>query len=260
MSPSQQLVCNRWYRVSLMVSATICVIVIVKSTVLRRRRTTHCTPSLSHMRRATTERRGIDMLSAILYINLADRKDRKTRLLKNLSNVGVDHSRVHRIDAVRHKMGAVGCAKSHIKTLEQIAAAGYDTALVLEDDFVWKEPPDVVDSVLRTMLSDGSWNVCLLTCNGVCDTMNDYKKRVITCQTASAYIIRIDYVPKLLALWKSKLPDLQSNGITHGGMYAIDQTWKALQSSDEWVATNPFLGKQGASYSDIMGGHVDYGV
>ena len=190
--------------------------------------------------------RVFDTLSAVLYINLAERTDRKARILENLSAAGIDDARVQRVDAVKHNLGAIGCAKSHIKALEHVLASGYDNTLILEDDFVWDVSPEVVNRVLSAVLFDKEWSVCLLACNGACEILSDYKQRVIKCMTTSAYIIRKHYVPKLLGLWKDMLPSLEANALpTTGSKFAIDITWQRLQAASltDWVATNPYLGK-----------------
>jgi hypothetical protein len=40
--------------------------------------------------------------------------------------------------------------------------------------------------------------------------------------------------------------------------FSIDQTWKILQQEGGWYSSNPMIGYQGQSYSDIEGKDVDY--
>lgn len=212
--------------------------------------------------RAACSRSGINRVCQILYINLEFRRDRKQRLLRELTKVGTDATRIRRIDAVHRERGSVGCAESHIKALRESMEMGSNVTLILEDDFVWHEGVDtsVVNDTLDKVLEDKDWKVCLLAANGRCRVVNDYKQAVQECQTTSAYLIRKAYVPVLRGHWEHCLPDLTHTKLPQGGKFSIDQTWKTLQRQGGWIATNPLLGKQGASYSDIVKADVDYGV
>jgi len=204
---------------------------------------------------------GINRLERIVYINLAHRTDRNIRLLSQLMQVGTNATLIRRQDAFLNVRGAVGCAESHIAVLRQLRDDGVSAALVLEDDFVWRDPnPVLIQMKLDAAMQDPSWGVCLLAANGVCVPVDEHLQTVVECQTASAYIIRDFYVPKLLALWEEMLPGLKASTRETEGPLCIDQTWKALQRQGRWVATNPLLGKQGESYSDIEQRCVDYGV
>ena len=113
---------------------------------------------------------------------------------------------------------------------------------------------------LDAVMQDPSWGVCLLAANGICMPVDEHQQTVVECQTASAYIIRDWYMPTLLGLWEASLPFLKASTPETEGPWCIDQTWKGLQRSHRWAATNPLLGKQGASFSDIERRCVDYGV
>ena len=112
------------------------------------------------------------------------------------------------------------------------------------------------------VMQDPAWGVCLLAGNGVCKPVDENRQTVVECQTASAYIIRDFYIPKLLKVWEDTLPALKAATTETEGPLCIDQTWKVLQQQDQgqWLATNPLLGKQGESFSGIERRCVDYGV
>ena len=84
--------------------------------------------------------------------------------------------------------------------------------------------------------------------------------KVKDCQTASGYIIRKDYMIKLKEFWKNELNRFLKQDKPFGHNNAIDQSWKKLQKKDFWVLSNPILGKQAPSYSDIENKNVNYGV
>ena len=60
----------------------------------------------------------MEHIDVIFYINLEDRLDRKEHFLNEIRRLCLDEEKVIRIDAVKEKNGALGCTKSHIKTLE----------------------------------------------------------------------------------------------------------------------------------------------
>lgn len=201
----------------------------------------------------------------LFYINLAHRTDRKERLLGELEKVHYPQERIHRINAIRKQNGALGCGLSHIKALEKIQEMNLKEAIILEDDFVWKVPPDEVLTILHDALDQSYWEICLLACNGYVSDPHNHLGKVDVCQTASGYIVRRDYVQPLLDNWRDTMTRPE-NIDTHEAADIpenhIDQSWKTLQSQDSnvWVATQPLLGIQGESYSDIMQGHVNYQV
>tara|TARA_Y100001970_G_scaffold293482_1_gene440548 strand:- start:5240 stop:5845 length:606 start_codon:yes stop_codon:yes gene_type:complete len=194
-------------------------------------------------------------ISNILYINLKDRTDRKENIVKQMTKVEYPMKKLIRINAVKKEDGALGCALSHIKALKKAQKLGNKYTLILEDDFMWKSSNSTIDKTLGHILKLDNWDVCLLACNGKVKKFTNHSK-VIECQTASAYIININYIPKLLELWESKIKP----GIWNPKHCAIDQTWKILQKKDNWISTNPLIGKQMPSYSDIEKQKVDYGV
>lgn len=208
---------------------------------------------------------GIENYPHLFYINLAHRTDSKERLIGELEKVHYPHARIHRINAVGKKNGALGCGLSHIKALEQIQEMNLKEAIILEDDFVWKVPPEEVRTILQDALGQSYWKICLLACNGYVSDTHNHLGKVDVCQTASGYIVRRDYVQSLLDNWRATMTR-QENIDTHEAADIpenhIDQSWKTLQSQDSnvWVATQPLLGIQGDSYSDIMQGHVNYNV
>ncbi len=80
---------------------------------------------------------GWDLVDAVLYINLEHRVDRREHLLGELARAGVPAEKIHRVDAVRRDVGALGCTLSHIKAFNLMLEKGWSRVLVLEDDFTW---------------------------------------------------------------------------------------------------------------------------
>ena len=201
-------------------------------------------------------------LPKLYYINLEHRKDRKTHILRQLKKIDYPQSHIHRIDAIKHDNGATGCGLSHIKALE-LAQKNHknkrDYIIILEDDFTWIHDKNQTLKTLTHALNVSDWNVILLACNGTTSGAdNKYVRKVNKCQTTSGYIIRIGYIPKLLKIWKKDMLHRQYTK-KYIPDTCIDMSWKKIQHED-WYITNPKLGYQMESYSDIENRKVNYHV
>ena len=207
--------------------------------------------------------------SNVFYINLKHRKDRKEHILGELSKIEFSKNKIRRVNAIKKQNGHYGCALSHIKALEEIEKENMEYAFVFEDDFVWKYDIEKTKEILQNILNSKDWSICLLSCNGKTTKYSKYTRTVKSCQTTSGYIIRKDYVPILLNHWKSYIEKGHLNDETYdsnlkvnGYETAIDQSWKILQKKNKtkWKSSNPILGKQLPSYSDIEKKEVHYDV
>lgn len=196
-------------------------------------------------------KKGINNCNLILYINLKNRIDRKKNIENEIKKVHFNN-KIIRIDAIRKDKGSLGCALSHLKALELAYKMNSKFTLILEDDFMWKYDNYNVNNIL-TKIFNKQWDVCLLSCYGKRIKLNNYCSKALDCQTASGYIIKHSYIPILIKLWKSTISDNQVKP-------AIDRSWKILQKKDNWISTNPILGKQKPSYSDIEKKFVHYNV
>ena len=83
--------------------------------------------------------------------------------------------------------------------------------------------------------------------------------KVESAQTCSSYLIKINYIQTLLDIYEK---DLETYLKTEkwSDWYCTDQSWKILQSKDEWFSFQPSVGIQRKSYSDIMKGVVNYNL
>ena len=208
---------------------------------------------------------GINRFKKIYYINLKDREDRDKLINKELKKVGVNFENVERIDAVKHEIGGIGCAKSHIKTLKKGFKENQPYIIILEDDFIWNHDSKIVNDKLEKIyneLEKNQYDVCLLSCMGDVKNINDDISNVVKCQLTSGYIIRRDYINILKNFWIQKLEEANRLGVFNRTdttpSYHIDQTWKELQKKDNWIITEPVLGYQQPSFSDIGNKIVDY--
>jgi len=193
-----------------------------------------------------------------LYINLSSRQDRKLRLEGELAKAGLS---CNRMDAVakagvvatklvkKHGSGWEACRQSHVKALDLIAASKADYGLIFEDDAVWDQNMSVVHDVLsHAEESIKKYPVILLSCQNLKSWSNvwpadePWMRKIKMCATATAYIIRKDYIPTLRNLWAS-------TSLSE----PLDIAWWTLQSKDNWGLTTPSLVMQGKGWSDIDG-------
>lgn len=205
-------------------------------------------------------------MESIVYINLAHRSDRNGSLLKNLSSYGFDMTRVHRIDAVLNTMcGHIGCGESHVKAIELAIKNNWEETLFLEDDFIFTQPLDVVKKMLHN-LRDIEYDVVLLAegHKNLKESNYPFLKKIISCTTASGYIVRRHYYKTLLDNFKESVEVMKNELKQHiencaqqqipvsklNYCSAIDQYWFPLQQRDTFYVTNPILGCQDCSYSD----------
>ncbi len=176
-----------------------------------------------------------------IYINLEHRKDRNEEIRKELLEF-IPEENIHRIDAIKHDYGALGCSLSHIKALEY--AKQFDISCILEDDFVWMNKERVWNILNRLLIID--FNVFLGS--GFCDriiTKNGFFYNVTNSGSTSCYIIKKKYIDTLQNNFKESAALLN---LSKKKEYILDNYWKKLQP---FLTTNPCISKQRITYSDI---------
>lgn len=57
------------------------------------------------------------MFDKVIYINIKERSDRRSSIEKELHSLGVPAKKIHRLEAIRHLIGQIGCAQSHVKAI-----------------------------------------------------------------------------------------------------------------------------------------------
>ena len=68
------------------------------------------------------------------YINRSDRGFKNKECLDTLKSFGI--SQPIRLDAIKHEIGYVGCAQSHIKCIELAKERDYPFVCIFEDDII----------------------------------------------------------------------------------------------------------------------------
>ena len=196
-------------------------------------------------------------IDKIIYINLAHRVDRLHEITEELTKFNLVGER---FNAIPTSNGIVGCGYSHLEVLKLAKQRGYKNILILEDDFTFLVPKEQFEKELA-MLFDNEipFDVCMLAYNlkeSEASVHGPFLKRVLSAQTASAYIVNSTYYDTLINLYNVAIPLLKKTG--QHWIYANDQIWKRLQRKDNWVCFTTRIGKQRASYSDNGNSFVDY--
>jgi GR25 family glycosyltransferase involved in LPS biosynthesis len=199
----------------------------------------------------------------IWYINLDERTDRKEKVEQELKDAGfTENEHYVRLSAIKHVQGAIGCAMSHIECLKHAMIEQVEYAVIIEDDFIWKEPAKFAKQKIETAMMKYDFDVFLLAASMYgfqaqrIDARNKFIHKIISAQTTTGYIIAKKYIPKLLNNFENAVKILEQTGLKPLG--AIDVTWKQLQAEDNWMMYIPGLAKQSAGFSDIEGVDVDY--
>jgi GR25 family glycosyltransferase involved in LPS biosynthesis len=205
----------------------------------------------------------MDPIDAIFYINLESRPDRKEHFLQEIQKLTADTSKVHRIDAIHHTNGVIGCTMSHSKALQEfIAHPEWKSCIIFEDDFTfYQSDPSQNQAALQTLFTEfPAFDCCHLTISynlRGADTTCSSIKKVLAIQSASGYCVSKAFAPILLENLKESKDLLVQHG--HPELYAHDQYWKRLQPQSNWYFFTPPLGYQYANFSDINKAFADYG-
>jgi len=193
-----------------------------------------------------------DSIERVVYINLAERKDRRAHVEKELAIFPA--SKVLRFDAIKRELGGIGCTMSHIAVLEMAKREGWPNVLIVEDDLKWINKEAGTASLEK--LLGRPYDVIVVGGTHVeCDPLTSKLNR---CQTTTAYLVHQHYYDALLANFNEGLALLEKTG--EYTKYALDQHWKGAQVRDNWFIVRPNLASQRASYSDIEKRVVNYSL
>ena len=200
-------------------------------------------------------------IDKIIYINLDSRQDRRTEIESVLQDYSLTNA--ERFPAIYRDppMGIAGCGYSHLAVLKLAKERKYKHVLILEDDFIFTISKERVEEKLQRLFetcgnySEGNINplfdVFMLSYNVIrCEPVansNEYI-RLLSAETASAYIVAEHYYDTLIHLYETNIPLLEQTG--QHWIYANDQIWKRLQCKDRWLGFTNAIGKQRPSFSD----------
>jgi GR25 family glycosyltransferase involved in LPS biosynthesis len=198
-----------------------------------------------------------------VYINLDCRTDRR----EHFENIKKQHpffSKIDRISAIEDTDGPLGCCMSHIKALELMSSTADESyTAVFEDDFFIFDDNNFSKFVLEfeNIKDLDDWDVIVFTPRGStieCSTNMGVAgfKKIVDHQTATGYIIKTKFIPKLLENLKEACR-LQQAGIDKN-VSANDQYWKRLQLTNNFYYFTDVFGGQLPCWSNIENRWVDY--
>jgi GR25 family glycosyltransferase involved in LPS biosynthesis len=102
----------------------------------------------------------MELFKNTLYINLEHRKDRLEHVNKELLKMNINGER---FNAIKTKLGAIGCTLSHIKCLEIAKERDYEYVFICEDDICFLRPDMLKDSLQKFYDNKSiAWDVLLI--------------------------------------------------------------------------------------------------
>ena len=208
-----------------------------------------------------------EYVDVIYYINLDSREDRNQEFLEEMRKMEVPDEKIVRISAVsKPGKGDWGCSLSHILTMQQFVDSGLNTCIVFEDDFVFTQDLQSVNTEFREV-EPVVYDVVMLSANEIQTTPTEHKflQKVEDAQTTSGYMVTKNFAPILMQNYRDGaklIEDSYKIGKSDAlqGPFCIDQYWKRLQPQSNWFVFSPKLGVQRESHSDIQGGVINPGV
>jgi GR25 family glycosyltransferase involved in LPS biosynthesis len=199
----------------------------------------------------------MDQIDVFYFINLERRKDRLQEIVGEFTKMDIPIEKIIRVNAFDHKIGVLGCSKSHIWTIKHFIESGKDRCMILEDDFKFTETKEKVNEVLENIFSSGVKIDCLMISgveNSVIETSNPYLLKIYHATTTAGYILTKKYAPALLyhiMEGTEKQEKWVSTFNRPENSFNIDVYWIHEQLRRHFYFTIPKLGKQRDSTSDI---------
>jgi GR25 family glycosyltransferase involved in LPS biosynthesis len=155
----------------------------------------------------------------------------------------------------------VGCLSSHIKALKLALKDSYSYAIIYEDDFTFRNQELDFENLLVNLINSKiDWDVLLLSGKGglISSTNDTNICKIENSKTASGYIIKKSYINTLLSSFEKLYELTKDYKEKPSRNLCLDIYWNKLQKTDRWYSTNPLLGYQRMSYSDLEKKIVDY--
>jgi len=195
----------------------------------------------------------MELFKYTFFINLESRPDRLENVQKEFQKMGI---KGERINAVKAKVGGIGCTLSHIRCLEEAKKRGYEHVFICEDDVKFTNP-ELFKQQLQKFSNNKEvqWDMLLVGANVVppYQRVGDYCARVFNAQTTTGYIAKKEMYDVLLDNFKEscnlQMKNPGSPGVSNP--YALDIWWKRLQPQYFWWIITPLTVTQYENYSEI---------
>jgi hypothetical protein len=192
----------------------------------------------------------MNLIDKAVYINLTCRTDKRIHIENELTKYSLPFERY---DAFEYPdFWCYGCAMSHLGVLKHARDNGFKNVLIFEDDFGFSLPKEAIEEQLTEIFTfKPDFDVCMLSYNlqRSSDTENDKIYKVVEAQSGAGYIVQSHYYDKLISLFENS--NLLLEETREHWLYANDQSWKLLQSTDNWYCFKERSGHQIPFISDI---------
>jgi glycosyl transferase family 25 len=201
------------------------------------------------------------------YINLDHRTDRDANIVDFVLPFFRVEDRFTRFSAFDTSgerslpLRSVGCARSHLGVLKDAILNGYNSILILEDDFMpILNPTEFHEKWNYFTENFPDYNLCQLSYNNISKAIPcDESNIVYSCdnsQTASGYVIKTSFAQKMIRNISHSITQLENNA--NPDVFAYDQSWKKFQSiENKWYQLER-CGIQSFGYSDLEKKLVNY--
>jgi GR25 family glycosyltransferase involved in LPS biosynthesis len=200
----------------------------------------------------------MEHISAVVYINLDRRTDRRVEFEAEMEKMGITN--YIRFPAIDRSPGILGCHSSHLAVLKMAKANNWTNVLVYEDDFTFIIDKETYHDTLDNFFKlDISYDALMLSYNlEESEEYNDIVGIVRKARTASSYLVHNRYYDRLIEILENSLHLLEK---THAHwLYLNDVCWFPHQQAGGWYYMKTRCGVQRPSYSDLGETYVDYGV
>lgn len=201
----------------------------------------------------------MDYIDTFYFINLDRRTDRLKQIMSELDKMEIPIEKTIRVQAFDHKIGILGCAKSHMQAVSHFIESGKERCMIFEDDFEFTETKEKVQKVLSGIFTGSVEFDCLLlagenNCVFAEPIQNTCLQRLFFATSPSCYVLTKRYAPELLHNL-SEGAAKQEKWINAFGepenAFNNDYYWIYEQMSKRYFFTFPKLGRQRNSPSDI---------
>jgi len=183
-----------------------------------------------------------------LYINLKKRKERKKSCINELKKIGINNPQ--RLEAIEHKVGLIGCARSHLKCLQIAKEKNWSHICIFEDDVIFNryDIKELIDKYINfnyDVLYLGAW-----VRNNDYESINEDLIQIKYANCLHAYIVKQHYYDILIDNLTEGLRLKEKNIHIYNYFYNNDEYIRILQNKDTWLCFNPILATQENGYSD----------
>jgi glycosyl transferase family 25 len=170
-------------------------------------------------------------LDKVVYINLKERNDRKIQIISELGK-RISKDKIIRFDAIKNKLGHIGCSMSHIRVIEMAIKNNWENVLVVEDDAMFYNYDTGYKTLKKLILKNPNFDV--ITLGSVGAEFDNKSGKLYRGQTCTAYLVNKHYYYKLLTNFKEGLSKLLiTQNISSPeerymieSKFCIDQYWK----------------------------------